>query len=809
MTGPAARLVLRWPRSLLALLLVAGALLVVRLPDLAVDVSARTLLGAPHAAVDAWRDTARMFHLPEQLVVTVAAPGGVRNAATRALLEHLQKDIAGVPGVAAVNSVLDAPLLRQVHGPLAQLENNRRTLRSADVDYDKARAELIDSPLFREVLISADGRNTALLVSLRATDEGADVASRGATLAALRDVLKPYATQAEVGLSGAAVVADEVARAVTSDLARLPVLVLSVMLLLIAAATRRPPVLEFACGSFAVLTTAGLWQTLFGALGAVPAAALPLVVVIAVLLSFTLRVSYKLHVSQTDSDDPHDVLAATVEHALRASLPASGVLLLMAATLSLSPLHPAHQLGVLLLCGLGCAWLAAFGLGPCLLAVARRRPQALSPVPVVVPARWLSIGLAAVLAAAAVGGVPRFIHEAGLAAYLPRASAARDALRTVEHLYGGALTFDLVLTLPPVKVATPAPAVVADSPYREATGDSNEDDTWFTSERVRHVEAVHRWLQAQPGVGRVLSLASLLEVGQQLNDGTPLSPFELNLMYKRLPRAVRQSLIDPFVQPNHDAVRLEVRMRDATAWHDARRAAVAHRTRTCGALQVTGLGLSSERRLRGLCPHGRPVAADAGGGGHPVGAGQPRARDPERTHAARGLAPADADLDSGAGRDGRGRLARHPSRHPDGRRQRRGLRAVRTDPHRRAAPGRQPRAAGVEERQRATAARSLWQHRDQPRHRQRRRRTRHARHRRLCADRALRPVVRRDRDLGPARLAARARTASPQRLTASARGRAARAFAYHHGLDYGLGPAPPSGGNEVGGSHEITHQHPT
>jgi predicted RND superfamily exporter protein len=561
MSGAAARLVLRWPRSLLALLLVAGALLVVRLPELAVDVSARTLLGEPHAAVDAWRDTARMFHLPEQLVVTVAAPGGVRNAATRALLEHLQKDIAAVPGVATVNSVLDAPLLRQVHGPLAQLENNRRTLRSADVDYDKARAELIDSPLFREVLISADGRSTALLVSLRATDAGADAASRGATLAALREVLKPYAAQAEVGLSGAAVVADEVARAVASDLVRLPVLVLSVMLLLIAAATRRPPVLEFACGSFAVLTTAGLWQTLFDELGAVPAAALPLVVVLAVLLSFTLRASYKLHVSQTDSHDPHDVLAATVEHALRASLPASGVLLLMAATLSLSPLHPAHQLGVLLLCGLGCAWLAAFGLGPCLLAVARRRPQALSPVPVVVPARWLSIGLASVLAAAAVGGVPRFIHEAGLATYLPRASATRDALRTVEHLYGGTLTFDLVLTLPPVKVATPAPAIVVDSPYREATDDSNHDDTWFTSERVKRVEAVHRWLQAQSGVGRVLSLASLLEVGQQLNDGTPLSPFELNLMYKRLPRAVRQSLIDPFVQPSHDAVRIEVRMK--------------------------------------------------------------------------------------------------------------------------------------------------------------------------------------------------------------------------------------------------------
>ncbi|MCC6709610.1 MAG: MMPL family transporter [Gammaproteobacteria bacterium] len=562
LTASLARAVLRWPRALLALLLLAGAVLVARLPQLDIDVSSRTLLGIDHPALKAWRETAEVFHLPEQVMVTVAAPGGLRNAANRALLDKLQKDLAAVPDVAAVTSVLDAPLVKQVRGPLAQLESNRRTLRSADVDLERARQELITSPLFRDVLISADGRNFALLVTLRPAPDttGASApTARGADIAALRAVLKPYAAQADIGLIGAAVLADEVAGAVRADVMRLPLAVLVVMLLLIAAATRRPPVLEFACGGFALLTTAGLWQTGAGVLGAVPAAALPIVVVIAVLLSFTLRVSYKLHVSQTASDDPHTALAATVEHALTASLPASGVLLLMAATLCLSPLYPAHQLGALLLCGLGCAWLAAFGLGPCLLAVAKRRPQALAPLPVVVPARWLSVGLAAALAVAAVGGMPRFIHEADVASYLPQRSASRQALHTLEHLYGGALSFDLVLNLPPTAVATPAPAIVA-SAYRDADADPRGDDAWFTSERVKRVEAVHRWLAAQPGVGRVLSLASLLEVGQQLNDDTPLSPFEMNLMYKRLPRAVRSTLIDPFVQPRHDQARLHVRM---------------------------------------------------------------------------------------------------------------------------------------------------------------------------------------------------------------------------------------------------------
>lgn len=564
LTGHGAQLVLRWPRSLLVMLLVLCALLALRLSDLKVDVSARTLLSADHPALQAWRDTVRVFHLEEQVTVTVAAPGGLLNPGSRALLEQLQREIAALPGVLAVNSVLDAPLVRQVRGPLMQIEKNRRSLRSPDIDYASARQELIDSPLFREVLISADGRNCALLVTLRPPADANAAAPYATTMRELRAVLKPYAAQAEVGLVGATVLADDIARAVRADLLRLPLLVLAVMLGLIAAGTRRAPVLEFACAIFALLTTAGLWQALHGVLGVVPAAAMPIVVVIAVSLSFTLRVSYKLHVSLAADDDPHSVLAATVEHAMSASLPATGVLLLVATTLTLSPLYPVHQLGALLLVGLASAWLGAFCLGPCLLAVARRRPQALSPVPVVVPARWLSVALAVVLAVAAVGGLPRFIHEAGLSAYLPRDSETGAALATIERLYGGALSFDLVLNLPPTPVVHAAPPV-ADSPVRAAEETRPGDDEWFTSERIKRIEAVHHWLEARPGIGRVLSFASLLEVGQQLNDGVALSPFELNLMVKRLPRAARSALIDPFLQLHSSQARIHVRMPEPPA----------------------------------------------------------------------------------------------------------------------------------------------------------------------------------------------------------------------------------------------------
>lgn len=556
-TASAAQLILRWPRSVLLLLLAVLGLLVARLPQLEVDVSARTLLAADAPELSAWRATVKSFHLHEQVVVTVATPQDIASPTTRGLLDRLQRELSRVAGVAKVTSVLDAPLLHQVPGPLSQLEGNRRSLRSPDVDLAKAREELLASPLFREVLIGRDGRVSALWVELRESPPSA------ATLAALRKVLEHHAGSARLTLSGESVVADELMRVARADLLCLPLAVLAVMLVLIAAGTRRPPVLEAVCGSYAALATVGGWQLGHAVIGPVPAAALPLVVVIAVSFAFTLRVSYKLHVSLS-AGDPHSVLTATVEHALNASLPATGVLLMLAQTLSLSPLLPVHDLGHLLLLGLASAWLAAFGVGPCLLAVARRRPQALAPVPLGVPARWLSVALAAALAVAAVGGLHRFIEESGLESYARADSPLRAALAVVDREFGGALSVDLVISLPaPPPIQARAPLV--DDLYRGSVGDGATEDDWFTSTRVQRIKALHGYLEQQPTVGRVLSLASLLEVARRANGGVELSPFEMNLMYRRLPRAVRSALIDPYVMPDRSEARLHLSMHNVPA----------------------------------------------------------------------------------------------------------------------------------------------------------------------------------------------------------------------------------------------------
>ena len=66
-------------------------------------------------------------------------------------------ELTEIPGVESVNSILDVPLLSQSGGSLTELAGNFRTLRDPDIDFDRARMELINSPVFSELVVSVDG----------------------------------------------------------------------------------------------------------------------------------------------------------------------------------------------------------------------------------------------------------------------------------------------------------------------------------------------------------------------------------------------------------------------------------------------------------------------------------------------------------------------------------------------------------------------------------------------------------------------------------------------------------------------------
>ena len=69
-----------------------------------------------------------------------------------------------------------------------------------------------------------------------------------------------------------------------------------------------------------------------------------------------------------------------------------------------------------------------------------------------------------------------------------------------------------------------------------------------------------------------------LRVGEGLNDGKPFTPFELAILYKKIPPDLRASMIDPYISIKNDEARVTLRIVDSLP--DLRRNELLEKIRT-------------------------------------------------------------------------------------------------------------------------------------------------------------------------------------------------------------------------------------
>jgi len=109
----------------------------------------------------------------------------------------------------------------------------------------------------------------------------------------------------------------------------------------------------------------------------------------------------------------------------------------------------------------------------------------------------------------------------------------------------------------------------------ESEIESGDEDIWFTPMKVDRIKRIHDYLDGLEAVGKVLSLATVVRVAEDLNQNQEFDAFQLNVIYKRMPYVLRAAMIDPYVSTIEDEARISVRIYDSMP--DLRRAALLER----------------------------------------------------------------------------------------------------------------------------------------------------------------------------------------------------------------------------------------
>ena len=195
---------------------------------------------------------------------------------------------------------------------------------------------------------------------------------------------------------------------------------------------------------------------------------------------------------------------------------------------------------------------------------------------------YLVIGLAMMLAVLSAIGISRLQVENSFIDYFREHTEIYQGMKLVDERLGGTTPLQVLLDLSDGEEGDDCADLSSMTEEEKelceelALFEDEEDtaDAWFSNERVETIKAVHDYLDSLPAVGKVLSLASILRVGEKLNNDTEFTPFELNILYNAVPDDLRGQLIDPYVSIENNEARITLRILDSLP--DLRRKAVSY-----------------------------------------------------------------------------------------------------------------------------------------------------------------------------------------------------------------------------------------
>jgi uncharacterized protein len=608
-----------FPHPVLVLLLF-GALLVIaslRLDQFRLDASAESLVLEDDRELEQYRQVNRRFAGSDDfLIVTFTPEQELFSDEGLALLRELRNDLAALESVSSTNSILNVPLLHSPDLTLDTVDSEIKTIDEDPVPPNTARQALLNNPLYPNLLISEDGRTTAIQVNLPTPDryfellyrrnslqdkvESGEATAeeeqqleavsqqfieftetqgeqRDRTIGKVRDILDRYRDRAEIYLGGVPMIVADMIRFIQNDLSTFGVGVLLFLLLTLAIIFRQWQwvLVPLLCCSFTVWLMIGYLSWMRWPVTVISSNFVSLLLIMTLSLTIHLIVRYREFQHDDPEADSRDVLRRTLLAMVKPCFYMAITTIVAFGSLTFSGIRPVIDFGWMMTLGLIVAFLITFIVFPALLAL---MPPPLDDrvksdrVPFTdrfanFTERFgktvlLGSGIIAVLC---VIGLNRLTVENSFINYFKSSTEIHQGMVTIDNRLGGTTPLDIVIT---DEAPQQAQGQSGDDPFASDCDPFVEDcgateeyrDTWFTYQKMERLRKVHNYLDSLPQTGKVLSIVTTLDILAQVNGGEPLDALQLAFVPSQIPKDLKDILLTPYINEEHDQARFSVRV---------------------------------------------------------------------------------------------------------------------------------------------------------------------------------------------------------------------------------------------------------
>ena len=239
--------ILKNPKFIFALLIIALISFGYHSKNFRLDASSDTLLIDGDPDLKYLQEVNERYGSKEFLILTYTPNEGMITDTSINNLLSLKYKIQSLEWVDSVVTLLDIPLLNNSEAPLQERLENFKTLKDEDVNKDRGFKEIISSPVFRNFVISEDGKTSGIIVYLKKNRPLDNIKNKSKeeieiykdqikkqnhkNIVEIRDVIKSYENIGKIHLGGIPMIADDMMTFIKSDIV---VFGLGVLLFIIA-----------------------------------------------------------------------------------------------------------------------------------------------------------------------------------------------------------------------------------------------------------------------------------------------------------------------------------------------------------------------------------------------------------------------------------------------------------------------------------------------------------------------------------------------------------------------------------------------
>jgi hypothetical protein len=614
-------LVLHKPKLVLVVLLSILVFFGYHTKDFKLDASADSLLLEDDIDLKVFRKIHQRYPSRDLLVVTYTPDKDLFSDQALESLKQLREELKKVTSVETVFTILDAPLFKSSDVPITEMIDDVPSLEKPGVDRAKAKDELLNNPIYRELIVSADGRTTALLLGLvkdqqynnllqsrnelrakkRNTglsvketqtleriiieyDQAHEALSeqRHLDVARIRDIIKPYRQHGVLYLGGVPMITDDMITFVRNDLIIFGGGVLVFLIIVLTAIFRelRWIVLPLLSCFYTGLIMVGVLGLIGWKVTVISSNFLALMLIITISMNIHLIVRYR----QLNRDHPGDdqlVLVRTTMHKMvKPCLYTALTTIIGFSSLVVSEIKPVIDFGWMMSASLAVTFVTSFLLFPTLLMVMGK----IGSKPTFDSDRFLLpaylarltetqgnkiLVLALVLTIVSVAGITRLRVENSFINYFSDDTEIYQGLKLIDEKLGGTTPLEILIKFKDDSGNLLKPEDLEGLTEEEmqmereyAAALANSPEYWFTPTKIKHIKEVHDYLDRLPEIGKVLSLASTVRVAEDYAE-KELDGMELAILYTKIPPKIRKSLIDPYVSIDDNEARILARVLDS------------------------------------------------------------------------------------------------------------------------------------------------------------------------------------------------------------------------------------------------------